>query len=552
MNTFSKINPLGVDASTPHFNTLIKNYLSGVSSLQPFYNRSSTLKNFYHQISDKKNNYPLNHRTTLVKSLTKQYAQTNLSEKTLQHIYLLKRPTTFTVTTGHQLCLMTGPLYVLYKIIHTINLAKKLKETYPNYDFVPVYWMASEDHDFQEVNHFKLHTQNITWQTNQKGSVGDFTTENFESVYEKLKHLLGISPNANELKKLFKKSYLKEPTLAKAMHFLINELFADEGLVILDGDDKALKKLFVSYLKNECNHFTTAQKVNETNEKIKKLGYKTQVNPREINLFYKGKGFRKRIVKKENGFSVLDTDLFFTAENLQKDIENHPENYSPNVLMRPLYQEVILPNLAYVGGAGELSYWLQLRSTFDVQGVTFPILTLRKSLVLLTQKQVRKIKKMNGMTTADFLLPIEKLKQKYTQKLSDGLLDFTPFNKRLQSIFDDLQTLSQKTHEDFSGALRAQKQKQIKGLQNLEKRLLRAEQKKHQNLLQNLEDLHTQLFPNGVMQERVENFSTYFLPYGQVFLDRLKKRITAFGTVVDFYLVKKGEDVDKPYSYHLE
>ena len=552
MNTFSKINPLGVDASTPHFNTLIKNYLSGVSSLQPFYNRSSTLKNFYHQISDKKNNYPLNHRTTLVKSLTKQYAQTNLSEKTLQHIYLLKRPTTFTVTTGHQLCLMTGPLYVLYKIIHTINLAKKLKETYPNYDFVPVYWMASEDHDFQEVNHFKLHTQNITWQTNQKGSVGDFTTENFESVYEKLKHLLGISPNANELKKLFKKSYLKEPTLAKAMHFLINELFADEGLVILDGDDKALKKLFVSYLKNECNHFTTAQKVNETNEKIKKLGYKTQVNPREINLFYKGKGFRKRIVKKENGFSVLDTDLFFTAENLQKDIENHPENYSPNVLMRPLYQEVILPNLAYVGGAGELSYWLQLRSTFDVQGVTFPILTLRKSLVLLTQKQVRKIKKMNGMTTADFFLPKEKLKQKYTQKLSDGLLDFTPFNKRLQSIFDDLQTLSQKTHEDFSGALRAQKQKQIKGLQNLEKRLLRAEQKKHQNLLQNLEDLHTQLFPNGVMQERVENFSTYFLPYGQVFLDRLKKRITAFGTVVDFYLVKKGEDVDKPYSYHLE
>ena len=148
-----------------YFSALMNDYLDQKSTLQSLYNRFPTLENFEAQIIEKKKNFNEASRATLVSVLQQQYATVATSALTNQNIDALNNPNTFTVTTGHQLNLFSGPLYFLYKIISTINLTKELKAKYPTYNFVPIYWMATEDHDFEEINYFNFKGKKFRWNT---------------------------------------------------------------------------------------------------------------------------------------------------------------------------------------------------------------------------------------------------------------------------------------------------------------------------------------------------------------------------------------------------
>ncbi|MEO8515848.1 MAG: bacillithiol biosynthesis cysteine-adding enzyme BshC, partial [Flavobacterium sp.] len=345
-----------------YFSPLMNDYLAQKPNLNSLYNRFPNIENFEAQIQEKKINFNGNaKRKILVSVLEKQYEQINTSTETLNNFELLKESNTFTVTTGHQLNLFTGPLYFLYKIISTINLTKELKAKYPENNFVPIYWMATEDHDFEEINYFNFKGKKFRWNAASTGPVGRLSTEGLTDFFEIYQQELGSGKNVQIIKTLFEESYLNHSNLADATRFLANELFGEYGLVILDGDNQDLKRTFIPYIKEELLSQTSFKAVIETTEKLKE--YTIQVNPREINLFYVEDNLRERIVldpdsNREGKYKVNNTKIEFTETEILALLDKNPERFSPNVIMRPLYQEIILPNLCYIGGGGEIGYWL--------------------------------------------------------------------------------------------------------------------------------------------------------------------------------------------------
>lgn len=505
-----------------YFTPLITDYLNRKETLKPLYHRFPTIDNFKAQIEEKQENYNQASRKVLADVLDRQYKGLEVSPPTTENISRLRDANTFTITTGHQLNLFTGPLYFLYKIVSAINLSRELKVAYPDYNFVPVYWMATEDHDFEEINYFTFRNKKIKWPRESTGPVGRLSTEGLDAVLEVFEKELGPGNNAAWLKELFKKSYLSHNNLADATRFLANALFGKEGLVILDADDRELKRLFVPHVKEELLKQVSHQKVAETSELLK--NYNVQVNPREINLFYIEDNLRERIILQDAHYYINNTEKRYTESELMQLLASEPEKFSPNVIMRPLYQEVILPNLCYIGGGGELAYWLELKSFFEASGVAFPILLLRNSVVIATRKQSEKLDNL-GLTWADMFSKQQELLNKKVQSFSEFRLDFTEQKGFLKQQFDNLTAMAAKTDKSFIGAVKAQEAKQLKGLENLEKRLLKAEKRSHDEQLIRITTIQDELFPGKSLQERKANFSEFYLDFDGRLLDELFNRL---------------------------
>lgn len=510
--------------SIPYYSDLILDYLDKKPNLQNFYHRFPSLENLKAQFNEKGAQYSDSSRQVLVKALKNQYSSVEASKLTQKNIESLKQNNTFTITTGHQLNLFTGPLYYFYKIISVINLTKELKQKYPDCNFVPIFWMASEDHDFEEINFFNLKERQVWWESKQTGAVGEFLTKDFKSTYEAFSESLNESDYADELRKLFKKAYLEHETLTEATRFLGNEFFKDYGLVIVDGNDADLKQLFSPYVKDELLKQTAYQKVGEKAQKLKDAGYHIQVNPREINLFYLKEGIRERIIKEEGKYLVNETTIAFTEEEILEELKNHPERFSPNAIMRPLFQEVVLPNLCYVGGGGELAYWFELKDYLEELEVVFPSLLMRNSALLIPKKQEKKINKL-GLKHEDLFLSQDDLKTKHTKRISEIAIDFSSQKQLLEQEFKDLYDLAEKTDKSFLGAVAAQEQKQKNGLDHLEKRLLKAQKRKLKDELDRICDLQNELFPHGNLQERTYNFSVFYQVYGRGLIQQLFKEL---------------------------
>jgi bacillithiol biosynthesis cysteine-adding enzyme BshC len=492
--------------------------------LHSFYNRFPKIESFGDQIKEKSVGFSSGTRQVLVKQLQQQYVGFDISEASQFNISALKDATTFTVTTGHQLNLFTGPLYFLFKIISVINLAKQLKEKHPDCIFVPVYWMATEDHDFEEINYFNFKGKKVHWEREDGGAVGEFSTKDIEVVLKDFKTHLGITENAKDLARLFEEAYVKHFNLADATRYLGNQLFKEEGLVIVDGNDAGLKGLFSPYVKNELINQISHKEITQTTKRLIDAGYGEQVHPREINFFYIIKGLRERIIKKGETYSINNTDVLFTETEIFMEINDHPERFSPNALLRPLYQEVILPNLCYTGGGGELAYWFQLKDYFKVVDVPFPILLLRNSALLYEEKSNEKIEKMN-LNIKDLFKKQGDLEAYFIKQLSQISIDFTQQKKTLEKQFEALYTLAKNTDKSFIGAVAAQEKKQVKGLAHLEKRLLKAQKRKYEDQLKRLIEIQDSIFPNHSLQERQDNFSEYYLLFGKSLLSTLKNEL---------------------------
>jgi len=508
-----------------YFSSLMNDYLNQKEPTQLFYNRFPNLENFEAQIKEKKENFDgegnnnfNTKREVLVTVLKNQYSKIPTSDLTKQNIETLANADTFTITTGHQLNLFSGPLYFLYKIISTINLTKELKTKYPSQNFVPIYWMATEDHDFDEINYFSFKGKKFHWSRESTGPVGRLSTEGLDDFLEIFALEIGSSTNANTLKKLFEDSYVKHDNLADATRYLANSLFGSSGLVILDADNPDLKRNFIPYIKDELLYQTSFKAVTETIEKLK--DYSVQVNPREINLFYIENNLRERIILEHGIYKVNHTKIEFTESEILALLESNPEKFSPNVIIRPLYQEVILPNLCYIGGGGEIAYWFELKSFFASAKVTFPILLLRNSVLLATEKQNKKADKLN-LKWSDLFSKQASLINRITQKLSEFPIDFSQQKEALRKQFNALLELANHTDKSFLGAVKAQEAKQTKGLETLEKRLLVAQKRKYNNELQRVIELQNELFPNQSLQERQANFSEFYLENGERLIPQL-------------------------------
>ena len=505
---------------TGFFSKTIVDYLEKKKSILPFYNNFPDIPGFYSQIEEKQATFRLQTRLVLSAALKSQYQHFKVSEKTQDNIEILKKQNSFTVTTGHQLNLFTGPLYFLYKIISTINLCEELSLKFPEQNFIPIYWMASEDHDFEEINFFNFDGKKVAWNRKDGGAVGRFSTNGLENVFKVFANHLGHSKNGEFIKKLFSEAYLKHQNLADATRYIANELFSDSGLVIIDGDDVKLKQLLTPILKDELENQTSFKAVSKTIKNLEK-DYKIQVNPRELNLFYLGDHFRERIILENGIYKVNNSEISFSKSEILKAVDENPEAFSPNVIMRPLYQEVVLPNICYVGGGGEIAYWLELKDYFKEVAIPFPVLLLRNSVQLLSEKQQKKLNNLTISHQELFLNQHDLLAKKIIEN-TDIEIDFDKKINFLKKQFSELKEVAKKTDVSFLGAVNAQEIKQIKGLENLQKRMLRAEKRKQKALVKRITELQNELLPNQSLEERQLNFSNYYLTYGPLFIRALK------------------------------
>jgi len=503
-------------AETRAFSPFFLDYIQQNPTLKPFYHRFPLPENFKDQIVEKAGSFPLQKRKTLTDTIKKQYDSVPVAPAVHANIDLLRDEKTFTVTTGHQLNIFTGPLYFIFKIVTVINTCKRLKAEYPDYNFIPVYWMASEDHDYDEIKYFRLYGKKYVWNTNQSGAVGRFLTD-------------GLNALTNELPgdtKIFREAYTKHQKLSPAVRHYVNALFGSDGVVVLDSDERVFKAQFSDVMRQDMLFGTNKKIVDQTNSALESLGYKTQIFCRDINFFYLTDGLRSRIERSDDRFSVIDTDLSFSPKELEGLINEEPEKFSPNVILRPLYQEMILPNLAYVGGPAEVIYWLQLKGVFDQFSIPFPILMPRNFGLVLDHEINRKFSK-TGLDYKDLFEDKNYLFNHWVLKHSPRNLTVGPERTEIAKIFEALKQRAEAVDVTLSPFVGAEGKRGMNSLEKIERKLLRAEKRLHTDKLRQIEVVKDTLFPNGSLQERTDNFLNFY-QQDSSFIQRLLEKFDPF------------------------
>jgi bacillithiol biosynthesis cysteine-adding enzyme BshC len=513
---------------TGAFTRITTDYIDQVDALKPFYGYPPNLTGIQKAIEARKG-FATN-RELLVTELKKQYAGMP-GEKVSENINALLSPDTFTITTAHQPNILTGPLYFIYKIIHTIRLAEQLRVALPQYRFVPVYYMGCEDADLDELGHIHLDSKKLKWETSQAGAVGRMTVDTaFLKLIDTVEGQLAVLPFGRKIIDLVKECYKKGALIQDATFRLVNSLFTGQGLVVLIPDNANLKNQAAAIFEDDLLRQTPSEIVGKTIEKIHGAGYKVQANPREINLFYLKDGLRERIVKKNSGetpvFRVKSADISFSEKELLQELSEHPDRFSPNVILRGIFQEMVLPNVAFIGGGGEIAYWLQYGDMFAHYKVPFPVLILRNSFLIVEKQWQEKIRKL-GFSIEDFFLPEQELLNKLVARDSKNATKFNGSLTQVEQMYELFKKQAGQVDVSLTKHVDALKSKAVYRLQELEKKMIRAEKRKFADQQRQIHAIKSMLFPGNGLQERYDNMLYYYAKWGNDFLLRLNENSLA-------------------------
>lgn len=503
-------------------------YAQGDSRLRDFYAHTPALSSFA-AVIEKRLHGPTVDRQTLVQVLREQYASLqNPQPAALAQLEQLLSPDAFTVATAHQPVVLLGPLYFIYKAVSVINLVRQLQETYPDQHFVPVFVLGAEDHDFDEVSRANLFGHTLTWEAEGGGAVGLLSTDTLTELLSTLDPLLGNSDAGRELYQRIEAAYTQHANFGDATRQLLNDFLGALGLVVIDMNHRKLKELFVPAMRREMFERISKPLVEETQAAIfQATGFGPQAFCRDINLFFLLPGRRERIEWDGQHFHVLNTSLQFSPAEMEEELRTRPEQFSPNVVMRPLYQETILPNLAYVGGGGELAYWLERKTQFEAFGLPFPMLIRRNSVLWIDQPTARKMEK-TGLSLEELLFDTDTVIRQYVEKVSDGGVQLEQEKMDFDQLFERIAHKAAALDPTLEKAVRAEYARQLKVIENLEERLLRTQKQKYEVTINQIRALREKLFPGNGLQERYDNFIPYWLRGGEQWLSALVAALDPF------------------------
>lgn len=457
---------------TGAFSKIAVDYIDQVPNLMSFVAHPPTINGIKKSIGKRKQ-FPTN-REVLVGELKKQYATVGIASPVQKNIEALLSPETFSITTAHQNNIFTGPLYFIYKILHAIKLADHLKKSIPEYNFVPVYYIGSEDADINELNHIYLEGEKLTWNTKQAGAVGRMKVDKeVLKLIELIEGQLAVLPNGEKTISLVKECYSLGEDIQTATFKLVNALFAEYGLVVLLPDNASLKKQMITIFEDDLLNQTASGIVEKTSTKLEEL-YKVQAHPRDINLFYLKENIRERIEVRNERYEVLNSKISFSREELLEELQNHPERFSPNVILRGLYQEIILPNIVFIGGGGELAYWFELKELFEHYNVPYPVQVLRNSFLIVEKKIQEKINKL-GFAEGDIFLPELDLVNKLVVRETDKKLQLNGTLSATEQLYETIKQQAVSVDTTLEKHVNALKTSTLHRLRELEKKMLRAE-----------------------------------------------------------------------------
>jgi bacillithiol biosynthesis cysteine-adding enzyme BshC len=500
---------------TGYFSQIIIDYLDKARQLGPFYRHEVSLSGIEAAIKERKG-FNVN-RDLLVQHLEAQYRWVHPSEKVKSNIQKLRDHHTFTITTAHQPALFTGTLYFVYKILHAIKLSEELNQKFPQYNFVPVYWMGSEDADLEELGKFYLGEEKIVWDTKQKGAVGKMNTKGIDKLIQRVAGELSVQPYGKELVQLLETAYLDAPDIQTATFKLLHSLFEAYGLITIIPDTAVLKRQMIAVFEDDLFNQKPSAIVSSTIDSLAKF-YKVQANPREINLFYFKDSIRSRIYREGELFKVFDSSISFTPSEIREELNKYPERFSPNVILRGLFQETILPNIAFIGGGGETAYWLELKDLFDHYRVPFPVLVLRNSFLFIERKWQQKIQNM-GFAVKDFFKSEQQLLTELVSRNRNGELKLAGEMETVMQFYDQLKSKAAEIDKSLLQHVEALRARALKPVQELEKKLLRAEKRKFEAEQRQIHTIKKALFPQDGLQERIDNFMPYYAKWGKEFIE---------------------------------
>lgn len=504
---------------TGAFTRIAMDYIDHAESLRPFFAHPVSLQGIQKAIEGRKKFHQ--NRELLVQELRKQYEGVPTTEKVRQNIETLLSPGTFTITTAHQNNIFTGPLYFIYKIIHAIKLADELNQTLPDNHFVPVFYIGSEDADLEELNHIYLGNEKLVWETGQTGAVGRMKCDkSLQQLISRMEGQLSVLPYGAEIISLLKKYYGEGTTIADATFGFVNHLFAEYGLVLVQPDNPELKRTMIPIFEDDLLHQAASGIVEETTRRLENEGYKVQAHPREINLFYLEQDQRERIIPGEGRYRVKGSRTDRSQQEMINELHEHPGRFSPNVILRGLYQETILPNIAFIGGAGETAYWLQLKDLFTHYQVPFPMLVLRNSFLVMEKNWQAAIGKL-GFGPEDIFLPEQELMNRIVERESANKTKLNGSLAEVEKLYAGFRKQAAAVDSTLEKHVEALRSRTIYRLQELEKKMLRAEKRKFSDRQRQLHSVKGNLFPGNGLQERTENFSRFYAKWGPGFLKKI-------------------------------
>ncbi|RYY56131.1 MAG: bacillithiol biosynthesis cysteine-adding enzyme BshC [Chitinophagaceae bacterium] len=507
-------------SSTGAFTRIAMDYVAQAASLRPFY-KHETGRDGIRQSIEERRKAP-DHRAVLSGVLREQYEGVETSEKTSSNLAALAKPNSFTVTTAHQNNLFTGPLYFIYKILHVVKLAEELSALYPADHFIPVYYMGSEDADLQELNHVTVYGNKHSWNPIQDGAVGRMKVDyKLLQLVDTLTGQLSVTEEGQEIMAAVRKFYREGETIQRATFLFVNYLLGEFGVVVLIPDHAKLKSLVFPIFEDELLNQTASGIVQKSAAELGRY-YKVQAHPREINLFYLDEQVRERIEREGETWKVRQTGQEFSREGILLELREHPERFSPNVILRGLYQETILPNILFVGGGGELAYWLELRQLFEHYRVPMPVLMLRNSFLVTGKRQAAALQKL-GFTVADIFIPADELLNRLVKRETDKNLSIHSFIDSTNELYGSLLTQATQVDPTLSRHVDALRAKSLYRLVELQKKILRAEKRNFADRGRQINALKKELFPNGSLQERVDNILPLYARQGRKLLHELHR-----------------------------
>ncbi|MGV3529487.1 MAG: bacillithiol biosynthesis cysteine-adding enzyme BshC [Flavisolibacter sp.] len=508
--------------NTHSFSKIVLDYLDGNESLKSFYAFSPTVEGIKKALEVKKQqSLP---RQILADVLAEQYQGIVNAEKVRTNIESLRRENTFTVCTAHQPNLFTGPLYFIYKILHAVRLAEYLNKELPDHHFVPLFYMGCEDADLDELNHFTIRGKKYLWQTRQGGAVGRMTVDkDLLKLIDELEKQVSVEPHGVEWIAMLRECFTPGKVIQNATFEFVHRLMGKYGLIVFIPDHPAIKKQLINVFEDDLLHHTALEVVNQTSERLSQH-YNVQAHVRPVNLFYLQDEFRERIEFVHRQYHVVNTKIHFSEEGMKAELRSHPERFSPNVILRGILQESILPNAAFIGGGGELAYWLQLKDLFDHYKVPYPVLVLRNSFMVV-DKTAAALQQKLDLTTEDLFFSELEILNKLIERAGkkpelNGQLDV------IREKYEQIKSLATVYDPTLQQHVDALKTKTLNHLKSLEKKMWSAERKRQEASQRQVAKLKRILFPKG-LQERVENGGGFYAQWGPEFMDALYRHSPA-------------------------